>query len=251
MVLKRFIKIIDLGGGYLGTIYTALRGGASLKIHSVRTVLYRQIYFTGVEAIGMITLIASFIGFVIIAEVYNIVGTASELTGRVLVWVVVRELGPLFSAIIVIARSGTAVASELGSMKIAGEVSGLRLMGISPAEYLIVPRVFGIIVSVTALTFYFQIASVAGGLAISSLFFHVPLAEHLKNIFSTLTIYELAISILKGAIFGAVIASVVCYQGLNVKASITEIPQAATRAVMQSLFIVIIFDGMITFLAFI
>jgi len=62
MVLKRFIKIIDLGGGYLGTIYTALRGGASLKIHSVRTVLYRQIYFTGVEAIGMITLIASFIG---------------------------------------------------------------------------------------------------------------------------------------------------------------------------------------------
>lgn len=248
---RALLRAIDYGGGYVGTLYAAIRGLPYLKIQPVRTVFLRQVYFTGIEALGIISLIATFIGFVIVTEVYNLVGASSALTGRVLAWVVVREMGPLFSSIIIIARSGTAVASELGAMKVGKEVEQLRLMGIEPINYLIMTRVAAIVVSVVVLTFYFNIAAVAGGVLLSSVFLpDIGTVEHLKGVFLTLSAYEIAVSFIKSLFFGSIISAVVCYQGFSVRASITEIPQAATRAVMQSIFLIIIFDGLITYIAF-
>jgi phospholipid/cholesterol/gamma-HCH transport system permease protein len=228
----------------------SLQNIASLTNAPVRSVLYKQIYFTGMEAFRAIALIGGLIGIVIITQVSNIVGSNAPLTGKILIWVVVRELGPLFSAIIVIARSCTAIASELGSMKVNGEIEGLRIMGIPPMNYLIVPRIAGVTISVFILSFYFQAVAILGGLFLSSIFMNIPFLQHTKTIFSILSPFEAAISLFKSLVFGLIVSSVSCYQGLKVKASITEIPQATTVAVMHSLFLVFIADGLITLLSF-
>lgn len=248
---KNILVSVQHARGSYRLFLNAAKRIPSLKIFPVRSVLYRQIYFTGIEALNKVAIIGILIGIVIITQVANIVGLNPVLTGKILIWTVVRELGPLFAAIIVIARSCTAIASELGSMKANREVDTLRIMGIDPDSYLIMPRILGISISVFILTFYFQISAIAGGLFVSSVFTDIPFYEHLKGIFSALSIFQIIISLLKSVVFGLLISTVSCYHGLRVQTSITEIPQMTTFAVMQSLFVVLIFDGIITVVSFI
>lgn len=247
---RNIINAISYSRGYYELLCYCIRNIPVLHIAPIRSVLYRQIYFTGIEALSKIAIIGTLIGIVTITQVANIVGLNAVLTGRILIWTVVRELGPLFVAIIVIARSGTAIASELGSMKVNKEVDSLRIMGINPMDYLIVPRIVGITVAVSILTFYFQIMAIAGGLAFTSVFMDIPFSQYLKGIFSALSLFEVVVSLLKSLVFGLLISTVSCYQGFSVQSSITEIPQAARRAVMQSLLLVFIFGGIITVILF-
>jgi phospholipid/cholesterol/gamma-HCH transport system permease protein len=242
--LKNLIAVLDL-------ISYSARNMKVLRIVPVRTVLNKQLFFTGIEAMNKIALIGAVIGIVIITQISNLAGQNAELTGKILVWTVVRELGPLLAAIIIIARSGTAISSELGSMGVNREMDNLTMMGINFMDYLIVPRIAGITVSVFILTIYFQIIAIGGGMALSSLLIQLPFLQHMEGIFSSLRIYDILVSLFKSLVFGIIISAVACTHGLMVRDSITEIPQAATRAVMQSLFLVIISDGIITVLAYI
>ncbi|WP_328754312.1 ABC transporter permease [Geomesophilobacter sediminis] len=210
-------------------------------------VLLKQIYFTGLETLKVIMVISILLGTVIITEVISLVGVGNEgLTGKVLVWVVVRELGPLLTAIIVIARSGAAIATELGYMKINGEIDSIASLGISPDQYLIMPRIFGVTAAVVVLTVYFEILAVAGGFLVASLGWHVQYETFSQGLFSVMTLTELGLSLLKSIAFGLFLSAACCRQGLYVGKSATQIPQAATKGVMQSLFLVFILDGLIT-----
>jgi phospholipid/cholesterol/gamma-HCH transport system permease protein len=238
--------------GSAGLLLRTIRRIVALADAPVRTVLYRQLYFTGVEAVGTVSFIGVLIGIVVITQVTYIVGHNALLIGRILIWTVVRELGPLLTAIIVIARSATAMATELGSMRVRREMDYLSSMGIDPGEYLIVPRVVGMTLCVFILNFYFQAMAIGGGLVVSSFFLaDIPFLQQLREIFGSLGLFEVAVSLVKSLAFGLAISSVSCYHGLRVRTSITEIPQAATRAVMLSLFLVFVMDGVITLLAFV
>jgi phospholipid/cholesterol/gamma-HCH transport system permease protein len=247
----RMLRFAEDFGGASSLAFNAFKRSGALRLAPVREVFLRQVYFTGVEALGRIAIIASLIGVVIITQVINIVGFNAELTGKILAWTVVRELGPLLTAIIIIARSSTAVASELGSMKVNREVEYLQTMGIDPLDYLIMPRVLGLTVCVILLTFYFQIISIAGGVLVAGAVLDTPFKVLLTGMLRTIGFYEIAISFIKAVVFGLLVASVSCYHGLKVRSSITEIPQATTVAVMQSLFRVFILDGLITMVSFI
>ena len=220
-----------------------------LRNPAVRSVLMRQIYFTGFEAWKIIVIIALILGTVIISQVVGLVGGGNgSLPGKVLVWVVFRELAPLITALIVIARSGTAIATELGSMKINGEMESLDLMGIDSERYLILPRITGVAASVMILTAYFVLTAFVGSFLISSIgFWQIPYDQFLQGIAASLGIREVFILTLKTIFFGLVIPSICCHYGLSVGTSATEIPQAATKAVITSIFSVFILDGVITF----
>ncbi len=224
----------------------SLKNMSALNTLPVRRVLYKQIYFTGIESLRSTATIGIVIGIVIITQVSNIIGLNTILIGKVLVWSVIRELGPLFAAKIIIARSASAIASELGSMKINKEITLLKIMGIDPLEYLIVPRIAGITISIVILTFYFQIFSIIGGLILSSIFIDAPFLPHLKSIFSTLSIYEIGVSVLKSVVFGLTISTISCYHGFRVQSSIREIPIATATAITKSQSLVLILDGIIT-----
>lgn len=227
-----------------------LPGAVRERRPPVRQVYLKQVYFTGLESLKIVLPVSMALGTIIITQIVGLVGVGNEsLTAKVLVWTVVRELGPLLTALIVIARSGAAIATELGSMKINREIEALEMLGIPPENYLILPRLVGVTTAIFALTVYFEIGAVAGGFAVASLAWHLPFEQFAQGIYTALTFSALFMSALKSVVFGMLISAACCAQGFSVGESATEIPQAATRGVMYSLFLVVIGDGCITGLA--
>lgn len=216
----------------------------------IAQVFLKQIYFTGFESLKIIIIISLAIGTVLITQIISLVGAGNEsLVGKVLVWVVIRELGPLLTAIIVIARSGTAIATELGFMKINGEIDCIESLGIPTEQYLIMPRIIGVTSSVIFLTIYFEIFSILGGFLVASLGWNVSFEKFSQGILSSLTLLDLSMSVVKSLFFGLFLSAACCRHGLGVGKSTTQIPQAATKGVMQSIFLVFILDGIITFVS--
>lgn len=210
--------------------------------------LYKQIYFTGIEALAIVSWIALTIGLIIVTQVIGILPIigGERMIGEVLVWVVIRELGPLFAAIIVIARSGTAISSELGSMKVHNEISALEIMGISVNQYVVMPRVIGTAIAVFGLTFYFEVVSILGGYILAGFGKSIAFSVYIASILSASGVADVAATVLKSMIFGLIIGAVCCYHGLRVGKSITQIPQETTKAVIRSLFLIFIADGIVT-----
>ena len=225
---------------------------SALKRLPVRKVFYKQIYFTGIEALPKLFISAVSIGFITVSQVVNITGSNSDYIGKVLVWVVVREINPLFVAIIVIMRSCSATASELGAMKINREINSLKIIGVAPFDYIIVPRLMGIMVSTIILSFYTQIFVIIGGIASFSILEDFSIIQnYINGIFSAFSFLEIGISLLKSVVFGIVISAVACYHGFRVQSSITEIPQVTTNAVMLSFSLVFISNGLMDTILFI
>jgi len=248
---RRTIHVVTYTAGAFYLFLRTQRRLAALRLAPVRTVLLRQIYFSGIEPLATIGFIGALIGVVIITQVTNTMGPDASLTGRILVWTVVRELGPLVTAILVVARSCAAVASELGTMRVHNEVNSLVTMGIDPHGYLIVPRIFGITVGIVILTFYFQLAAIGGGLLLSSLLFvDVQLVHHFAGILAQVSPFDLGISLLKSVVFGTIVSTVSCYHGFRVRESMTEIPKVTAVAVLHSLLLVVASDGVITIASF-
>jgi len=124
----------------------------ALRRAPVRESFLRQIYFTGVTASTGVVLRASGLGALIIAFTMQVLDADTSLAVKILLWVVLREVGPLAAAMVVILRTGTAVSAELAMMRISGQTDTLRRMGIEPYDYLVVPRVMGVMVATAALT---------------------------------------------------------------------------------------------------
>lgn len=236
--------------GAAALLGTALRRARALGRWPVRQVLYRQVYFTGLQALPRTSVIGLLLGIIVLTQAASLVGKNAALGARILVWAVVRELGPLFAAIIVIGRSASAIAAELGSMRVHRETDALRAMGIDPLRYLVVPRLVGLTVSLLALAICFQAVTILGGLAVTSLVVRLPFLEQTRNVTAALGILDLAVCLGKCLLFGLIIAASACWHGLQVRSSITEVPQATTRAVMQSLTLVVVADVLLTVVAF-
>lgn len=251
---RKTIETVKVAFHITAQVSSGFREAARALSHggrAVLTVLLRQIYFTGYQAIPVVSFLALIIGVIIIAQIIRFAGHGSEaLTGRTLVWVVVRGAGPLLTAIIVVARSGTAISTELGSMQVSGEVDSLRFMGIDPDRYLFMPRLLGVAVSTVILTLFFEMMALLGGILVASLVWRIPFRVYGMGVVSSLTLLDIGASILKGSVFGLGIASICFRQGMGVGKKLTAVPQAATRAVMQSLFLVFVLDGLISLLLF-
>ncbi len=248
-VLHRGLSFVAISRLLLQTI-VSLVSSPSLGNPAIRAVLMKQLYFTGFEAAKIIVLIALIIGTVIVSQVVGLVGGGNgSLTGKILVWVVFLELGPLLTAIIIVARSGTAIAAELGAMKINGEITTLECLGIPPERYLLLPRMIGVCLSAILLTIYFVLTAFLGGFLIVLLGRHVPYDQFIQGIVTSLGLREVMVLGAKTCAFGLVIPLICCNAGMSVDTSATEIPQAATRAVITSLFSVFLLDGLITYLS--
>lgn len=242
LALRKLVTLTEL----IALIAVSFKNLLSLRRPTVRVIL-KQLYFTGLETLKVIVVISIMIGTVIITQVITLIGVGNEgLTGKVLVWVVVRELGPLLTALIVIARSGAAIATELGYMKINGEIDSIESLGIASEQYLVMPRVMGVTAAVVILTIYFELLAVVGGFLVASIGWHIQFEALSQGLFSILTPKELVLTLLKSLCFGLFLSAACCRQGLSVGRSATQIPQAATKGVMQSLFLVFILDGLIT-----
>jgi phospholipid/cholesterol/gamma-HCH transport system permease protein len=236
--------------GYLALIAFSLSNLRLLKKPAVRAVFERQLHFSGVEALRIVAPLGLLAGALVVAQINDIVGANDDLAIRVLIGALVRETGPLLAVIIVIARSGPAIASELALMQLRSEVHELSLLGVPPLDYLILPRVAAVTVAVIVVTAYFQAVATLGGLLVSAAFQGVSFIDQFNRFLELVRITELATAFVKSAAFGLLVGGIFCYQGCDVRHSVTEVPQAAIRAVMQSLFYVFAIDAIFAWLQY-
>jgi phospholipid/cholesterol/gamma-HCH transport system permease protein len=222
----------------LGFFVLVLKGVARF-IHRRQTaykILMMQILFTFVEALGLSALLALGIGAAV-----NIIGlpyltslSQERLIYSLLITIITRELGPLLTAFIIIARSATAIATEMAGMVISHEVEAYISVGLDPIDYLAVPRFLGVTISLFLLNIYFSIFGLAGSFAVAQIFNPLPASVYFGNILNALSLSDLLISMIKSISFGTIIAILAMAEGLAVERSSTEVPIAGLKAVSAS-----------------
>ena len=212
----------------------------------IRPRIRQEIAWAGVALLPMFLFVALALGFLVIGQTVLAlakVGATSYL-GSTMVIVVVRELGPLLAAMLVLARVGTAHVIELGTARALGEVEALEALGIDPVHYLIVPRVIGMAVGVFALTVYLIIGALGSGYLWAFLQ-DVPLTpdDYFKQITEALGWLDFALLALKTVAFGFFIAIVTCYHGLAQPLRLEDVARVAVRAVTQGVIVCVLIDA--------
>lgn len=216
--------------------------------------LRHHIYRAGVRLLPMALFMALALGFVVIGQSVVLLSRvgAQDFAGTIMVSVVVRELGPLAAALLVLLRVGTATVIELGTARAMGEVEVLESLSMDPIHYLVAPRMAGMVLGTFALTIYLIMAALVCGYLFAFLQ-DVALspADYLAQLASSLSAIDFALVGLKALLFGVLIAVATCYHGLARPLSFEEVSQATVRATMQGLIGIVALDAlfMVVFLA--
>lgn len=182
------------------------------------------------------TLLSGILSFLVISQLTReLKGIgATDLIGTVIVVAIVRELGPLLTALVVVGRSGTAIAAELATNQVMGEVRALESMGIDPKQYLVLPRFVGSLVSVFALLVVFDFVAIMAGFA-AARFNGLPGPRYFQIVLESMTNRDVWLTVFKALAFGAIVGIIPTYFGLAVRRASTEIPVAASRAVVAAI----------------
>jgi len=212
----------------------------------LRPLVLAQISRAGLQLLPMVLFLAAALGLVVIGQTVSLLSRvgANQYLGMVMVMAVVRELGPLLTALLVLSRVGAANVIELGTARALGEVEALEALGIDPIHYLVVPRVIGMAVGVFALTVYLILGALVSGY-LWAFIQDVPLypGEYLEQLAAALTGLDFILLALKTGFFGAIIATVTCYHGLAQPLRLEEISAATIRAVAQSVILCVLLDA--------
>jgi phospholipid/cholesterol/gamma-HCH transport system permease protein len=245
--LLRFILTVQgLGAFALITIGVMVSkfGAASRVVHPlVRAHLSRS----GLRLLPMTMFVSVALGLVVIGQTVSLLQrvNTTRFLGTVMVTVVVRELGPLLTALIVLSRTGTANVIELGTARALGEVDALEALGIDPIHYLVVPRVIGMALGIFSLTVYLILGALLSGYLWAFLQ-DVPLrpGDYFTQLANSLRVLDFIALALKSSLFGAIIAVVTCYHGLAQPLRLEEVSGATIRAVAQSIILCMALDAL-------
>ena len=245
--LFRFLLTIQGLGAFalitLGVIIKKI--GVARRV--VRPLILHEISRAGVRLLPMFLFMAAALGLLVIGQTVSWATRygATKYLGTVMVFVVVRELGPLITALLVLARIGTANVVELGTARAMGEVEALEALGIDPVHYLVVPRVIGMAVGIFSLTVYLIIGALASGY-LWAFMQNVPLrpGDYFSQLAGALTGLDFVLLALKTILFGFIISIVTCYHGLAQPLRLEEVSYATVRAVAQSVIACVLIDAL-------
>jgi phospholipid/cholesterol/gamma-HCH transport system permease protein len=206
---------------------------------TVRAVFARQFFSFGVESVRFIIIVAVLVGISVVVQMGVWTGKLgqSQMLGPLLVVIVVRELGPLFANFVLIVRGGSAIATELGIMKAAGEVHVLDAQGVEPLQFLVMPRVVAMALSAFCLTVIFLLVAFASGYGFGALAgqTNADPAVFLNSVFKAMKPFD-ALGFLVKCLLPALLTAVICStEGLSVQGNVTDVPCAAKRALARSL----------------
>lgn len=207
-------------------------------------VIIQQLYFTAVQALPIIILIALIIGSAVIIQFARLSGQIDF--GRISVLLIIREVGPIVTAMIVILRSATAVTIEVSYMQVLHELDAMELSGIDPVQFVCMPRLVGITTALLGLFIVFDLVSILGGYALVWLLTYIPMGEFLFHIAKAITLADIAVGIIKAVLFGMTITVTCLYRGLEMKRQITEVPVATSRSAVECFLYCLVINGFIS-----
>lgn len=206
----------------------------------VKKAVVEQIYFTAVQALPIITPIALMVGTMLIVQFTKLSGDFD--LGKVTVVLVVRELGPIITALLVILRSATAVTIEISSMTVFNEIEALEMAGVDPMRILSFSRFVGITTAVLCLFIIFDIVAIFGGYVIVWVASDVPMGSFLTLVAKAITGTDMVVGLLKALSFGVAMTVISLYHGFKTKKIITLIPVSASKTAVQSFFWVMVIN---------
>jgi len=214
----------------------------------IRPLIRREIVRSGLRLLPMFLFVAMALGLLVIGQAvswFTRLALPIGYLGSIMVAVVVRELGPLLAALLVLARIGTANVVELGTARALGEVESLEALGIDPVHYLVVPRVVGLALGVFSLTSYLIIGAVVSGY-LWAFIQDVPLlpGDYFRELALSLSPIDFVLLAVKTCSFGFIIAVVTCYHGLAQPIRLDEVSRATVRAVAQSIIACVLLDAL-------
>jgi phospholipid/cholesterol/gamma-HCH transport system permease protein len=246
-LLHKLYRISDLFGFFVVCVKTAFSYRKTGRRLMVRTTI-QQIYFTGFESLELISLIALLVGgLVVIQGIAQLTRVGSrEVLASLLSVVIIREVGPLLTAVIVTLRSGTAIAIEMGYMTVLREIESIEMQGINPMHLLAIPRLVGVTVAVICLILFFDVLSMFGGFVVAWALVDVPLWTLFNDLARAVTGTDFIVGSVKAFLFGVTIALVCLYHGFKTGDAITNIPPQVSRAVVDCFLICIFFNVLIS-----
>ncbi len=221
---------------------------AILRPKSGRTLIARvivqQLYFTAVQALPVIVPIALLIGTAVIIQFAKLSGQYDF--GRVSVLLIVREIGPIVTAMMVILRSATAVTIEVSYMRVLHELDAMEMNGLDPIRVVCVPRLVGITSALVGLFIVFDLVSIMGGYALVWVSRYVPVGNFLHQIAKAITVSDIAVGLIKAITFGIIITVTCLYRGFEMKRQITEVPVATSRSAVECFLYCLVVNGFIS-----
>ncbi len=157
---------------------------------------------------------------------------------------ITRELGPMITAIVIAGRSGSAYTAEIGAMKITEEIAAMRTMGFDPYTFLVLPRVFALMVALPLLIFFSDITGILGGMVASHMQLGISMTLFIDRVYEVLEVKHYLLGMMKGPVFAFLIAAIGCFRGLQVAHNTESIGLHTTASVVNSIFLVIAFDAL-------
>lgn len=205
---------------------------------------------TGFQALPIIALLSFMIGIVISYQMGNQLRNygANIFIVNLLGLSVLREFGPLLTAIMVAGRTGSSFTAQLGIMNINQEIDALNTMGSPPSELLLLPRVIGLVIVIPLLTMWANIFGIIGGMTMAHNMLGISWPDFLTRFQQEIPVRTLIIGLSKAPVFALLIASIGCFQGMQVKGSAESAGMRTTRSVVLAIFFIIVVDGIFSVL---
>jgi phospholipid/cholesterol/gamma-HCH transport system permease protein len=231
--------------GFFGALIFAVGRVARHPSRIRFTSLVSHLELHGLNAMPIVGILLFLVGIVI---AYQGVDQLRRFGGEIFVVdlvgiSVLREMGVLISSIVIAGRSGSAFTAQIGTMQVNEEVDAIRTLGLDPLEVLVLPRLFALIIALPLLTFFANMMAILGGAMMATWTIDVTFAQFLNLLNQALALKHFWVGMVKAPVFALLIAMVGCFEGMRVRGSAESVGRLTTQAVVESLFLVIVFDA--------
>ncbi len=238
--LDRVSNQLAFNFSLLRILFQHQKTGAAL----IRRFTLEQIYFTGYQALYVIIPIALLIGGANIVMFSKVPGQFD--LARTMAMLLIREIGPLVTALVVILRSATAVTIEIGYMKVLHEIETIEMAGIDPLRIICLPRLVGMTSAVLCLFIVFALVATVGGYTVVWTLAYAPIGNFIGQISLAITVSDILVGIFKALCFGITITVICLYHGFETKLEITEIPVRTSKVAIECFFYCLITNVIIS-----
>ena len=210
--------------------------------------LFYQIEGAGPSALAIITLISSLVGMILafVGAVQLKMFGAQIFIANLVGLGMAREMGAMMTAIIMAGRTGASYAAQLGTMQVNEEIDALKTMGISPIEFLVLPRLLALCLMMPLLCVYADFMGILGGAIVSALMLDISFFEYYQQLQSAVALKHFVIGVIKAGIFGVIVATAGCFRGMQCGRSASAVGFSATSAVVTSIVLIVVADSLVT-----
>ena len=247
-----WVRTFEFLGGVTGLLVDVFcwiyKGLFTNKVRLGKAATVNQIVRIGARSVGIICLVCSCIGLILAIQMAPPLATfgQTDKIANIVGVAVLRELGPLISAIVLTGFAGAAIAAELGSMVVGEEIEALESQALNPIRFLAVPRVLATIVSLVLLTIIGDVVAIATACIVSVELLGVPYELYEANTLMQISLSDFTTGLFKAAVFGMILASIACYNGFKVSGGAAGVGKATTDTVVQTVVSIVIADLIFT-----